>query len=69
MADDTNFQNKLESPQRDGEDAAWFREQVGQGLREANDPKTVMVGNEEVFRYLDERLVQWHERTVQKKAS
>lgn len=69
MAGDTNVSNKQEASQQDAEYAAWFRKQVEQGLLEANDPKTVMVGNEEVFRDLDARLVQWRERTVQKKAS
>ncbi len=69
MDGDTNLTNKLEASQQDAEYVAWFREQVEQGLREANDPKTVMVGNEEVFRDLDARLVQWRERAVQKKAS
>ncbi len=69
MADDTNLSNEQEAPQRDAEFDAWFCEQVEQGLREANDPNTLMVSNQEVFRDLDERLVQWRERAVQKKAS
>ncbi|HEY5056309.1 MAG TPA: hypothetical protein VII58_09125 [Acidobacteriaceae bacterium] len=69
MDGDTNLPDKLEASQQDAEYVAWFREQVELGLREANDPKTVMVGNDEIFRDLGERLVRWRERAVQKKAS
>jgi predicted transcriptional regulator len=47
----------LQDPERY---ATWFDEQVEAGLREADDPNTVMVPNEEVMRELDERLKKWN---------
>ncbi len=38
---------------------AWFREQVEQGLREADNPNAVWIPNEEV-------LADWRERLVQR---
>ena len=39
-------QDKQEAKEHD----AWFREQVERGLREADDPNTVLIPNEEVLR-------------------
>jgi uncharacterized protein YfaT (DUF1175 family) len=47
----------------------WFVRQVKEGLREADDPNTVWVSNEEVFRKIDERLKIYRERAALKQAS
>jgi uncharacterized protein YfaT (DUF1175 family) len=47
----------------------WFVRQVEEGLREADDPATVWVSNEDVFRKVDERLKILHEQAALKKAS
>ena len=56
-------------PQTEAEYNAWFRKQVEEGLREADDPGAVWVSNEEVFRNIDQRLKQRDEHTSHKKAS
>ena len=48
---------------------AWFERQVEEGLCEADDPTTVWVSNEQVFKEIDERLQNWEDRTDQRKAS
>ena len=47
----------------------WFERQVKIGLREADDPNTVMVSNEEVFRRIDERLAKLADLAGFQKAS
>jgi len=47
----------------------WFREQVEEGMREADDPKTVWYSNDEVMKHVDERLRYWEEKASQRKAS
>ena len=47
----------------------WFVRQVEIGLREADDPNTVWVSNEQVFRQVDERLSKMQDRFGQRKAS
>lgn len=46
---------------KDAESAydAWFRAEVEEGLREADDPNTEWVSNEEVNRQMDEKLAEW----------
>ncbi len=69
MANDTELVTDLHPEQRDADHDAWFRRKVQEGLREADDPKTVWVSNEDVFRKIDERLQILHERSALKKAS
>jgi len=38
---------------------AWFREQVEIGMREADDPNTVMIPHEDVVRDLQELRKEW----------
>jgi hypothetical protein len=38
---------------------AWFREQVEIGMREADDPNTVMIPHEDVVRHLQELRKEW----------
>jgi uncharacterized protein YfaT (DUF1175 family) len=37
----------------------WFVRQVEEGLRETDDPTTVWISNEDIFRELDERRLVW----------
>ncbi len=37
----------------------WFVRKVQEGIREADDPATVWISNEDVFRSLDERRLKW----------
>jgi hypothetical protein len=50
-------------PELDDEQAAaydaWFRAEVEQGLKEADDPNTIWVTNEEVRRKSAERRARW----------
>jgi predicted transcriptional regulator len=43
---------------------AWMRAEIEQGLREADDPATVTVSNEEVEAAMDRQLAEWRERLV-----
>jgi hypothetical protein len=48
----------------------WFVRQVQEGLREAGDPTTVWISNEDVFRELDERRLAWRAKAeMQRKAA
>ncbi len=47
----------------------WFDRQVLIGLRDADDPNTQWVDNEEVFRQMDERLAKLAQREEYRKAS
>ena len=38
---------------------AWFREQVEIGMREADDPNTVMIPHEDVVRHLQKLRKEW----------
>jgi hypothetical protein len=69
MANDTEVVTEFHPEQTDADHDAWFRLKVQEGLREADDPKTVWVSNEDVFRKIDERLQTLHERTALKRAS
>jgi hypothetical protein len=46
---------------KDAESAyeAWFRSEVEEGLREADDPNTEWISNEEIHRQMDEKLAEW----------
>jgi DNA-damage-inducible protein J len=40
----------------------WFVRQVKEGLKEADDPNTVWLSNEEVFAAIEERRKEWRSR-------
>jgi len=46
---------------------AWFRAEVAEGLREADDPNTVWVSNEEVMRESAEQCKEWLSRIAAKR--
>lgn len=46
----------------------WFREQVEEGIREANDPNTVWVSNEEVMAKGAERRAMWAKQAKERAA-
>lgn len=55
---------------KDAESAydAWFRAEVEEGLREADDPATEWVSNEEVNRQMDKNLAEWRTHAERRQA-
>ncbi|HZL26692.1 MAG TPA: hypothetical protein VFC39_09190 [Acidobacteriaceae bacterium] len=55
--------------QQESDYDTWFRKEVEEGLREADDPNTVWFTQEEVMNSTAERLEMWRQKHLQKKAS
>jgi predicted transcriptional regulator len=53
----------IERQRQAREHDAWFRAEVEQGLREADDPNVELIGHEEVMKSL-ERLLEEHAKTA-----
>lgn len=55
---------------KDAESAyvTWFRAEVEEGLREADDPNTEWISNEEVNRQMDAKLVEWRAQAERRRA-
>jgi hypothetical protein len=71
---ETHDPTELEAPDTAATDAAlaydaWFRSEVEAGLREADDPNTVWVSNEEVERETEEQRARWLARIEKKSKS
>lgn len=47
---------------------AWFRAEVEEGLREADDPNTEWISNEEVERQMDKKLAEWQARSERQRS-
>jgi len=50
---------QVDAEQQTSDYDKWFREQVEEGLREADDPNTVWVSHEQVMKDLDELRHEW----------
>ena len=70
MASEPMKSNSLRYEPNDAETYdEWFVRQVEEGLKVADDPRTVWTSSEEVFNRVDERLQSSMKRMALKKAS
>jgi hypothetical protein len=66
MSDKPVNQAELVAKMSPAEYDAWVEKQIAIGLREANDPATVWVSNDDVMRMLDEKRTKWQQQAAEK---
>jgi light-regulated signal transduction histidine kinase (bacteriophytochrome) len=59
----------MQIEQQESDYDIWFRKEVEEGLREADDPNTVTYTNDEVMQHMDDLLNRWEETAAGRKAS